>query len=1639
MSFSGAFGRENENKYVSNVEFEVIKGRRTRIDTLLKVVTDLIYEFEVGVKLPDLEPVNVIGAYNKLENGHTVEASFRKAEDLYRAYGEAIYEPNKTGKLLLDVAVPSRRVKLMLGRSKMDTKKHVTVDLQWNADVNLDDRFLFNVSYDIKTFDDFELASTLHYPFRTIDFSIKHNSAARYITNIELAWSPKEKMELNIIFRDDVFEGAGRTELDISFESPFESVEELGLSFSKITTSEQLQSKSSLTWAKGKKILVTSTAKIPLSIESIDLVATVITPFKDLKTLSATVKHRFNPDLDSSVVVQWDRNRFSVSSQGQLFQSSLKRTFTGKFDMKTPFEGMRSLSLTADHADNYQKFNTKFTMDTSKFNSQGNNNNDGKYTFIIDMDHSNDLRGLSNTANVKVTMPDDDITAEWELSYLPGRARAMIDIQPRRGNRFKIELAETHNLLATSNKVTSKFELLIPTEAIQELLIQFSHEDRAGYVKTSATLTKDNLELISASIDFINSPGSVQLTSLVTSAYSEDVVLKFTSVHSIMPYRSNFEIRWGDTPWKITAESNVFYNDFGQYDMRFTIFTPSPDIQALTVTVKRTKVGLDWDATFGLSFGRQNINVNALYRLDHVKSTKLTIKTTFPQFPGLTTSVRLNGNQNNFDGDASFLMLPYVPQITTDFRWSYYAGSRASGAFNLNTPFPQYPYLKMSFDSNKLGVSRVSNFEIEYLPTQKVKVEADYRFTSIEELKGTVKITSPYTENKQVVADFTHIGNTEEFSTRAEINCECFKKSVYTQATFSSKKGLVSTFDMQSPFRGYENVDWSLNHQPKKDGYHTKASYETNGKKISFENLLTMSDKIQWQVTFLTPFANITRTHVLLSHEGEFPNTLSHAEVAYNEKMVSSNFRLTHNDRKSEIKIDGTTPFEKYETINAVLSKSGTLSDLTVQGDLNYRLKWHASLRHYFSPQNIQTSALFQCPYLEDDVSLKFNYTGEPLDSHLTVDYDMGSKYRSLYEARLLYKLPNIICSSKATTTISDDIRVNLVALKHSQKLDPDDVDISSQFIVQNKNFSDINLEFLYNYIAESPGNFDMLIFCNAELPIPNFNTNKLSYEAKNVMNGKSYTQGTKFVFETPLLEKITEETTQEFDYKVYMHKMKRTYGDMVYTSNTFWQEGEASYNYTTPHEGYEWGAIEITYTHPEADKPLKIFNSDIEITASSLKAPIKISTQHTNTFTPRSLRNAEGTIRVTCPEKEEVILGYDYTPGKVSASVNTTVKGYESSALTLAYSKYGADIGLTSSALNKPITYSGMVKTESWTDFDISHKFTSGFTNLTNVELIVRNGEQDGSYKPKLSVKYENHLNRIVEMTLEGNWAWEVRDTGNMKIIAGTYMKTPFIQFQELSLRLAHEHSVAPLRVREGVTVGFNSRKYLDVDGEFGALNKFYGDLTFRSPREMEFSFSALNKGESVDSEVLLNWNKQEQDSNFRMEFGLADTGNQLQTRKNFNMKIFNPGRTISWTHKYESSSANTNCYGGLEWDGNNAQKVSYTLTTTLDNKNTRSLDMSVTVPTRKVEVSGSFRDNKGEILTTATVHWDALNDRSKQVDLKLDVDPTGVTKTAALNVRLPSLDKVKNYKYTIYSKYNYVLMRNVYKHFAWNLFPDI
>ncbi|WAR23117.1 APLP-like protein [Mya arenaria] len=1614
MSFAGEFGRETENKYVNNVEFEIIKGRKTKIETALKIATHSMYEVEVGLSLPDLEPVRVIGAYNMVENGYTGEASYKKGGKVYRIFGEVLYELGKTGKVMLDFTVPSRRVMIITAMSSKGTEKHGMLDVQWNADVNMEERFLTNITYDIKSMDDFEISTTLYYPTRTVDFSMKHNTADRYITNVELSWSPEEKFKFFIIFRDDLYNGAGRTELDVGFESPFKRYEDLSLSVSIISGEKQLQSKSSLTWARKKKILVSTTVKLPVTANSVDMVGTILTPFDDYETLAITFKHRLQDQLQTSALLQWGKNRFSVSTDGQFTANSLTRSFNGTFALHTPFEPLRVLVIKGAHNDNYKDFKASMTMEKQVASHTDEFDVELSFTLNTGVPGLQTITMLNNRGLLRVTTPNDKIDADWELRQQPDMFKALLDIRPMRGNRFKIEFGENHSLMPTENNINAKFELLIPMEELRELSITFDHQNKPGSINTRASVIKDNLEIMTANVNLLASLTIFDLNTLITSRYSEDIVFKLSSIHSIMPYRGNFELSWGNTPWKITAASELFYNQFGNHEATFSLNTPVPHANVITVFSKRQRNGLNWETSTKVSFNEQSIQCHILYRFDHVKFTQINLRSTFPQFPGVTTALRLEGTKTNFNGDANFEMVPYVGKINTDFKWSYYQGSRIFGEFNLNTVYPQYPYLKASFDSNPLGVSRVSKFSLEYLPTQVVTMDLDYRYTSAETIEGTLKITSPYTNNKEVVAGFTHNGNLKNFHTIAKISSEHFPGPASTEARFALTNGVKSTFKMDSYWRGYEKVRWNLIHENTDTGYHTVAEYETNDKSISYENLLKVKkNDLDWQITFLTPFANITRTHIKLEHQGEFPNTQTHAEVAYNENMITSDFDLTHNDEKSIAKAVVTTPFERYENIHTTISKTGSLSDFTATAECNYSLRWHGTLQHKFHPNEVHTSALLRIPYLPDDVSLAVNYTGKLTDFRANLDYVLNPNYRTIGEARFLYNLPDLHASAKTTTMIDNDVRVNEIALKHHQNVDRlESMDISSQLLAQMRD-KRVNINFNFDHTLNGEDR-NVKINTIVELPHPDFAYSRLHYSSKEEMLDTISTKDLELSFETPLLEKYiaSQLTTMNTSPVTVDVTTTHTYGDQIFMEQQHLEEGKISYTYTTPFEGYEKNSLEILY------EPIS-FNATV--TSSAFTYPLKSSGIVSSTVDHASLSALDFNSKISYDTMELFGLMFalrpDMTSGRLAFIVDEdfTLHWYtwegkmstESKVLSLKSLNF-EELSLTRHT-GETLTFTENFKLKSIKDFEISQKLESTFTVIPNMEMHVKNEKVDGEYKPLVRF-YSEHSNPSTEIELNGALSWELKDMENVKAFGGVGLKTTFNELTNFNIKLGHEHGIAPFKIGEIALIEYNDKKYFDLETEFGALNKFSGLIAFHAPREMEFSFSGVNEGESVNGNLQLNWDKTDADSVFGMQFDFDNTATSSTRKKDLSVRVTRLGRIMSFSTSQESSRGRMAHSGKVYWDEGKNQGAGYSTAYTWMNVQgveTHSTDLSVFVPTRNVEITGQYIQKGSKILTIGTVHWDADKDRQKAVEVKLEVAPTEIRKMALLGIRLPSMDK--------------------------------
>jgi len=1572
MMFAGEFGRELENKYVNNIEFEIIKGRKTKIETALKIATHSVYEVEVGVSLPDLEPVRVIGAYTHQEKGYTGEASYKKGDKIYRIFGEALYDPAKNYKFLLDFTVPSRRVKIATTMAQQKTEKRAMLDIQWNADIDQSERFNLNLTYDIKSLEDFEVVFSMYYPTRTIGVSLKHNTADRYITNVEVFWSPVEKVKFYIIFRDDIYNGANRTELDVGFQSPFKLYEDLKLSVSLNQNNKQIQSKSTVTWSKKKKIIVSTDVRLPVTKESTDIVGTISTPFEDYESLSVTIRHRLQNELQSSAIVAWGKNRFSIATNGDYNINPLSRTFNGNFELHTPYEDMRILVLKANHNDDYRNFKTSATVQKQVSTNTDEFKADLTFSLsdTIGSGRPTSLSTLNTVGTLQVKMPNDQIDTNWELSQQLGSTKILFDVQPMRKNRFKVQFEETHTILPTDHSVKAKFELEIPSQSVRELSVDFDHVYKPGSMKTKASIIKDNLQMVAATTDFTVSSSLFDLDVLLTSVYSEDVVLKVSHYHSIMPYRGNFRLSWGDTPWKITGESELFYNNFGHHDATLKLFSPIPGANAITVTSKRQRNGLNWETSTKLNFNRQSVSANILYRFDHVKFTQISIKSSFPQFPGLTTSFKLDGTQHNFNGETAFEMVPYVPKILSDFNWSYYEGSRISGSFNLNTQFPQYPYMKTSFVSDMLGSSRLSNFSLEYLPTQIIKIDLNNRFSSAETMEGTLTVTSPFTENKEVVAVFTHIGNMKKFNTKATITSDYIKAPVVTEARFASQNGAVVFFTMKSPFRGYEFVELNLDHKNTDTGYHTKAKYETNGKSIEYENLLKHEKSgLEWQITFLTPFANITRTHFKINHKGEFPNTNTRAEVAYNENMITSDFNLSHDDLMSKASAVVTTPFERYKNIRMTVSKQGSLSDFSATAECEYSLKWHASMSHKFTPGEIHTSALLKSPYLPDDVSLAVNYTGTPTDFKAYLDYVLNPNYRTVGLAQYKYNYPNVLASAKTTTTIDNVAKVNEVLLKHMQEVDEEKgkFDISSQFLADVRD-TKVNLDLAFN-LDENDSGKKLRTQVILELPHPDFRFSRMQYDVEGDYSDKKITtsQKSKFILETPLLETVqhTAEMTLNMEEFRYHSMDKYMYGDQVATSEVTYTKGQVVYEYVTPLEGYETTKLVINYDHPTVQAavqeklPLKSFSIDGTLNGSWIPKSVTFYGKGSRENDRDTDQISELDIDTKISYGDSEVFGFKMN-GQPKAAGGRLAFVTDQDLDIYAYewkAKYG-DIEDMQYSVNgnkgSYVTYIAKTKLKSAKNFDIAHVFSSSFEELTNLEFNVKNVKIGQDYRPIMKVGVVTN-GEAKNIEIDSDIGYDIKDLTNMKVLGGFGIKTTFTELQDLRLKIHHEHGIAPFSIKDIAVVSFNNQKYLDLDAAFGAQNRMTGLISFTAPQEMAFSFDGLNEGESVKAKLDLNWNKANPDSQFQMEFDF-NTKDASSQEKHFSVKFVRPSRTVSFsTHDTRSNGRIENSLS-LYWDEEKGQGVVYVSDYTWHNiagTQTHAADVSLELPMRKLETT--------------------------------------------------------------------------------------
>ncbi|KAJ8305570.1 hypothetical protein KUTeg_016115 [Tegillarca granosa] len=327
-----------------------------------------------------------------------------------------------------------------------------------------------------------------------------------------------------------------------------------------------------------------------------------------------------------------------------------------------------------------------------------------------------------------------------------------------------------------------------------------------------------------------------------------------------------------------------------------------------------------------------------------------------------------SGDQNNFESNADFRVIPYVHKISTVASWQ---ARRLQGSFKLNTPFPQYPYMMAEVSSGQLGQARTSKIVVEYLPTQKVEIDTSYSLTG-KELDATLSFKSPFTGD--VFSSYRHSHEDRSLKSHAEIMYRDNQK-VILDLGYALEPTITGNIKMTSPIRGFETVNLGFNHDGNQwNDFHTTVSYETNGDKLELESMLDLVSGYKAKATLKSPFA-VKLAQVVFTHEGSLMRFTTNSMIKYNDDKIEYNARFSHDDTVTSglfiLENSFDVPVKDADMSNmrnlrVSFGKDGTPSDLTLTGELaSGTNKIMGTITHQMTDKSMTSTIIVNNPYTE--------------------------------------------------------------------------------------------------------------------------------------------------------------------------------------------------------------------------------------------------------------------------------------------------------------------------------------------------------------------------------------------------------------------------------------------------------------------------------------------------------------------------------------------------------------------------------------------------------------------------------------------------------------------------------------------------
>lgn len=397
----------------------------------------------------------------------------------------------------------------------------------------------------------------------------------------------------------------------------------------------------------------------------------------------------------------------------------------------------------------------------------------------------------------------------------------------------------------------------------------------------------------------------------------------------------------------------------------FKISTPYETLQNLEVTLNHRGDIFSFENDVEGSYNGQRLRGNSRFALDDRGFRgEVNANTPFQDYRNLALVFNHNGDPTNFNSKYELTYDNEKITLVADYSYNYRG---ITGRFELTTPYRQLTTLSLNFEHNgdvtdfrntgtvgyndrqysgestfSMGDNRINGvakvrlaeeYTVEFTHTgglmdfnnnaavhfngQAMTARSNFKLLD-GNLEASIAAEMPFRDFRSMDITYTHKGSLTNFE--CELTAKVNDKTITGRQTFSlQSKSIVHTINVQTPFSGYSNLAYSLNHQGGRGRISQELTLSKEESKIEVRDNFRMTpNKMSGSLNINTPFDMIRDASLSFFHNMDSYNFNNELTASLNRQTIKgmSSYSLSGSNAEGRVEIE--TPFNGYR--NAALT-----------------------------------------------------------------------------------------------------------------------------------------------------------------------------------------------------------------------------------------------------------------------------------------------------------------------------------------------------------------------------------------------------------------------------------------------------------------------------------------------------------------------------------------------------------------------------------------------------------------------------------------------------------------------------------------------------------------------------------------------